>query len=94
MPPAAPQEQQHLERRARRGLPGNLVVWDAELLGDGTAVTAVPVAQLHNAGRIAELTRPLQRALVGDWIDHPDASVRRDGMRRPLHEAWLGRDPA
>ena len=93
MPPAAPQERKDLERRPRRGLPGKLVVWDAELLGDGTAVTAMPVEQLHNAGRLAELTRAPQRALVGYRIDHPDAPVRRDGVRRPLHEAWLGRDP-
>ena len=94
MPPAAPQERPNLEPRPRRGLPGNLVVRDAELLGDGTAITAVPVEQLHNAGRLAELTRPPQRALVGYRIDQPDAPVHREGVRGPLHEVGLGRDPA
>jgi hypothetical protein len=89
-----PQERQNLEPRPRRGLLWNLVVWNAELPGDGTAVTAVPVEQLHNAGRVAELARARQRALVGYRIDHPDAPLRRDGVRRPLHEAWLGRNPA
>src|SRR5438552_4178180 len=56
VPPAPPQERQHLERRTRRGLLRNLVVGDAELLGDGTAVTAVAVEQLQDAGRVAELT--------------------------------------
>jgi catechol 2,3-dioxygenase-like lactoylglutathione lyase family enzyme len=51
MPPAAPQERQDLERRPCRGLLGKFVVWDAKLFGDGAAVTAVPVEQLHNAGR-------------------------------------------
>jgi hypothetical protein len=55
VPPAPPQERQHLERRTRRGLRWNLVVGDAELLGDGAAVTAVPVEQLQDAGRVAEL---------------------------------------
>jgi hypothetical protein len=94
VPPAVPQERQDLERRPRRGLPENLVVWDAELFGDGAAVTAVPVEQLHNAGWLAELRRTPQRALVGDRVEHPDAPLRRDGVRGPLHEAWLGRDPA
>jgi hypothetical protein len=58
------------------------------------AVTAVPVEQLHNAGRVAELTRALQRGLVGHRVDHPDAPPRCDSVRGPLHEAWLGRDPA
>src|SRR4029453_1614965 len=65
-------------RRPRRGLPGNLVVWDAELFGDGAAVTTVPVEQLHNAGWLAELRRTPQRALVGDRVEHPDAPLRRD----------------
>ncbi len=94
MPPAAAQERQDLEPRPRRGLLGKLVVWDAELLGEGTAVTAVSVEQLHNAGWLAELTRAPQRFLVGYRIDQPDAPLRCDGVRRPLHEAWLGRDPA
>ena len=62
--------------------------------GDGTAVTTVPVEQLQNARRIAELTHARQRALVGHRIDHPDAPLRSDGVRRPLHEARLGRNPA
>jgi hypothetical protein len=94
VPPAAPQERQDLKRRLCRGLLGNLVVWNAKLLGDGTAVTAVPVEQLHNAGRVSELTRARQRALVGYRIDYPDAPLRRYGVGGPLHEAWLGCDPA
>ena len=50
-------------------------MWDAELLGDGTAVTAMPVEQLHNAGRVAELARAPQRVLVGNRIDQPDAPM-------------------
>jgi hypothetical protein len=69
-------------------------VCDAQLLGDGAAVTAVPVEQLQNAGRVAQFTRAHQRTLVGDRIDHPDAPVRGEDVRGPLHEAWLGCDPA
>ncbi len=94
MPPAAPQERQNLEWRPCRGLLGHLVVWDAELFGDGTAVTAVPVEQLHNTGWLDELSRTPQRGLVGYRVEHPDAPLRRDGVRGPLHEAWFGRDPA
>jgi hypothetical protein len=94
VPPAAPQERQNLEWRPRRGLFGNLIVWDAKFLRDTTAVTAVPVEQLHNAGWLAELRRTPQRALVGYRVEHPDAPLRRDGVRGPLHEAaWLGHDP-
>jgi hypothetical protein len=75
MPPAAPQQRQDLERRSRRWLSGNLVVGDAELLSDGVAVTPVPVEQLHNTGRVSELTRAVQGALVGYRIDYPDAPV-------------------
>ena len=45
---------------------------DAQSRGDGTAVTAVPVEQLHNADRLAELTRALKCLLVGYWVDQPD----------------------
>ena len=75
VPPAAPQERQNLEPRPRRRLLGNLVVRNAELRGDGTAVTAAPVEQLHDADRVSELTRALQGTLVGYRIDYPDAPV-------------------
>ena len=66
---------------------------DAQSRGDGTAVTAVPVEQLHNPDRLAELTRALKCLLVGYWVDQPDLPPGRDGVRRPLHETRLGRDP-
>ena len=67
---------------------------DAELRGDSTAVTAVSVEQLHNADRLAELNRALKCLLVGYWVDQPDLSLGRDGVRRPLHKTRLGGDPA
>jgi hypothetical protein len=35
----------------------------------------VPVEPLHNTGRVSELTRAVQGALVGYRIDDPDAPV-------------------
>jgi hypothetical protein len=49
---------------------------------------------LGAGGWLAELRRTPQRAQVGYRVEHPDAPLRRDGVRGPLHEAWLGRDPA
>jgi hypothetical protein len=69
-------------------------VSDAQSRGDSTAVTAVSVEQLHNADRLAELTRALKCLLVGYWVDQPDLPPGCDGVRRPLHETRLGSDPA
>jgi hypothetical protein len=68
-------------------------VSDAQSRGDSSAVTAVSVEQLHNADRLAELTRALKCLLVGYWVDQPDLPPGRDGVRRPLHETRLGGDP-
>ena len=66
--------------RVRRDDVGN-----AELLRDGRAVAVVPVEQLEHGGDRTELLRALERRLVANRVDEPDASVVGERVRRSRH---------
>ena len=80
-PPAKPHDRPELERRPRQ-LPGYDEVRNPESLRDGGAVAAVPVEQLHDRRRLAELAHPRVELRPVDDVEEPDAPVDLEGVRR------------
>src|SRR4029079_12739340 len=73
-PPAQLNDRAQLERRPWERARHD-VVWHAEAARDGRAVAAVPVEQLHDTGRLAELSDPLVQLRPVDDVEEPDVSV-------------------
>ena len=90
-PPAEPDDRAQLERRPGK-LAGHDVMRDAEPPGDGGAVAVVPVEQLDDARRLAELADPVVEPGPVDDVEEPDAAVDLERVRRARHP--LLRHPA
>ena len=90
-PPAKPHHRAELERGSRK-LPWHHVVRHAEPLRDGGAVPVVPVEQLHDGRRLAELADAIVEARIVDDVEEPDASGDGEGVRGA--PARLVLDPA
>ena len=90
-PPATPHHRAELERRSRQSARDDLVR-HAEPLCDGGAVPVVPVEQLHDGRRLAELADAIVEAGIVDDVEEPDAPVGGEGVRGA--PARLVLDPA
>lgn len=94
VPSLPPQHGDHLEGRiVGRGV-GDRVVRDTEAAGDARAIATVAVEQLDDGRRLTERAHAVERLVVVDRVDHPHAAAGDDGVRSPLHEVRLRRDPA
>ena len=65
---------------------------DAESLRDGGAVAVVPVEQLDDPGRLAELAHPRVELRPVDDVEEPDTPFDLEGVRRARARLLL--DPA
>ena len=65
---------------------------DAEACGERGAVAIVPVEELDDARRLAELERAVDRLRPVERVHEPDLPVRGERMRRARHR--LVDDPA
>jgi hypothetical protein len=82
-PEAAPHDRAKREGRARHALERRHVHGDAETIRKRVGVTTVAVEEDEHGGRVAEVADPFVDAVCVDRIDHVDAPVDGERVRRP-----------